>query len=57
MCSFNIPNALPQQPANFNRSARNTTLDNGIILSSDFLETSSFQGAFVSGRKTASALL
>ncbi len=54
--SYNIPRALPKQPANFYRSPRSATLQEGVVLCGDYLETSSVQGALASGRKAATAL-
>lgn len=55
--SYTIPQALPKQPANFNRHSRATELQDGTILCGDYLETSSIQGALASGRKAAANLL
>ncbi len=50
--TYTIPHALPVQPAGFHRD-RCLTLPDGTILCGDYLETSSIQGALVSGRKAA----
>lgn len=55
--SYSIPQALPAQPANFYHQPRPATLQDGTVFCGDYLETSSIQGALVSGRKAAAALL
>ncbi len=55
--SYSISQALPKQPVDFNRVPRETTLRDGIFLCGDYLETSSIQGALVSGRKAAQKAL
>ncbi|MDX1930653.1 MAG: NAD(P)/FAD-dependent oxidoreductase [Pirellulaceae bacterium] len=50
--TYTIPHALPVQPAGFHQD-RSLTLSDGTILCGDHLETSSIQGALVSGRKAA----
>ena len=55
--SYSIPQALPAQPANFYHQPRLATLQDGTVFCGDYLETSSIQGALVSGRKAATALL
>lgn len=50
--TYTIPHALPVQPAGFHQN-RSLTLRDGTTLSGDYLETSSIQGALVSGRKAA----
>ncbi len=54
--AYSIPHALPKQPANFHHSPRSSTQRNGTILCGDYLETSSIQGAMVSGRRAALAV-
>ena len=55
--TYNIPHALPVQPAGFGQTSRESSLQDGTILCGDHLETSSIQGALVSGRKAASKLI
>lgn len=55
--SYTISKALPKQPANFHIAPRSATPLDGITLAGDYLETSSIQGALLSGRNAANKLL
>ncbi len=61
--AYQIARALPKQPPNFQKSRGETgdgsspLRDGEIVLCGDYLETSSIQGALLSGRKTAERLL
>jgi phytoene dehydrogenase-like protein len=55
--TYNIPHALPVQPPGFRQATRMPVLQDDIIVCGDYLETSSIQGALVSGRKAASKVL
>ena len=55
--TYNIPHALPVQPAGFGQASRKSALQDGTFVCGDYLETSSIQGALVSGRKAASKLI
>ena len=56
--SYEIPMALPSQRAGFSEGASRTPLSSvGVYHCGDYCETSSIQGAMLSGRKTAEALI
>ena len=58
MKSYAIRHALPSQPAHFRDSAaRSRQLAEGLYCCGDHRETASIQGAMVSGRKAAEAVL
>ena len=55
---YEIPMALPSQRAGFSDGASRTPLSSaGVYHCGDYCETSSIQGAMLSGRKTAEALI
>jgi len=57
--TYNIPHALPKQPPNFHAARGNVgspATSNSLSFCGDYLETSSIQGALVSGRKVADRL-
>ena len=56
--SYEIPMALPRLRAGFSDSASRTPLSSsGVYHCGDYCETSSIQGAMLSGRKTAEAVI